>query len=60
MSSLQDRRYWRTSGFGKPLSPNEGEPIKKRFPKLPRHIDAAYQRPQDDKVVFFKGKYFSS
>ncbi|XP_072040922.1 collagenase 3-like [Amphiura filiformis] len=55
---FKNRLYWRTARLSKLLSPIEGESIRKRFPKLPRYIDAGYQRPQDGKIVFFKGSQY--
>ncbi|XP_038054882.1 72 kDa type IV collagenase-like [Patiria miniata] len=55
---FKDRRFWRISRPGKLIAPSAGLPIRKRFFKLPRMIDAVYQRPQDGHVVFFKGPHY--
>ncbi|XP_022079404.1 72 kDa type IV collagenase-like [Acanthaster planci] len=52
---FKDRRFWRISRPGKVMTPSAGLPMRKRFFKLPRMIDAVYQRPQDGLIVFFKG-----
>ncbi|XP_071787241.1 stromelysin-1-like [Asterias amurensis] len=56
--AFKDRRFWRISRYGKLIAPSAGLPIRKRFLKLPRMIDAVYQRPQDGHVVFFKGSNY--
>ncbi|XP_071963596.1 neutrophil collagenase-like [Antedon mediterranea] len=56
--SFDSHKFWRVSHKGELVSPQEGHVASTFFRLLPTPIEAAYERPTDGKLIFFKGSYY--
>ncbi|XP_033124830.1 stromelysin-1-like [Anneissia japonica] len=56
--SFDNTHFWRVSSKGKLVSPQEGHVGSTVFRLLPQSLDAAYERPTDGKLIFFKGSHY--
>ena len=54
-TSLQDDLVWQFTLDGDLLTNPDGEDQRKHFKRLPRRIQAVYERWYDGKIVFLKG-----